>query len=88
LVKLLIYACKLGAIGDKIDISINSSIPIEIIDGSNKTLVPRFVDSHAHFLGGGGFKTRTPEINLIDITTARVITSNPATNLKLSNKGE
>jgi beta-aspartyl-dipeptidase (metallo-type) len=73
----LILSGKIGAIEDKIDISINTSIPIEIIDGSDKILVPGFIDSHVHILGGGGeggFKTRTPEINLTDITTAGVTT--------------
>jgi beta-aspartyl-dipeptidase (metallo-type) len=73
----LILAGKIGAIEDKIDITENGKVSIEIIDGSGKILVPGFIDSHVHILGGGGeggFKTRTPEINLTDITTAGVTT--------------
>jgi len=73
----LILSGKIGAIEDKIELSINANVSIEIIDGSNKILVPGFIDSHVHILGGGGeggFKTRTPEITLTDITTAGVTT--------------
>jgi len=75
----LIVAGKIGAIEEKIDITVtaNAQVHIEIIDGSNKILVPGFIDSHVHILGGGGeggFKTRTPEITLTDITTAGITT--------------
>lgn len=73
----LILAGKIGAIEDNIDINANSEIHIEIMDGSDKILVPGFIDSHVHILGGGGeggFKTRTPEITLTDITTGGVTT--------------
>lgn len=42
-----------------------------------KKIVPGFIDSHVHICGGGGegsFKTRTPEIQLTDMTTAGVTT--------------
>ena len=73
----LILAGKIGAIEDNIDITGNDKVSIEIIDGVDKILVPGFIDSHVHLLGGGGeggFKTRTPEITLTDITTAGVTT--------------
>jgi beta-aspartyl-dipeptidase (metallo-type) len=73
----LILAGKIGAIEDNIDITGNERVSIEIIDGVDKILVPGFIDSHVHILGGGGeggFKTRTPEITLTDITTAGVTT--------------
>jgi beta-aspartyl-dipeptidase (metallo-type) len=73
----LIVAGKIGAIEAKIDIGTNDEDYIEIIDGSDKILVPGFIDSHVHILGGGGeggFKTRTPEITLTDITTGGVTT--------------
>ena len=73
----LILAGKIGAIEDNIDITGNEKVSIEIIDGLDKILVPGFIDSHVHILGGGGeggFKTRTPEITLTDITTAGVTT--------------
>ncbi|MFW6381488.1 MAG: beta-aspartyl-peptidase [Bacillota bacterium] len=43
----------------------------QVIDGQDKYLVPGFIDGHQHIIGGGGeggFKTRTPEIQLSDIT--------------------
>ena len=73
----LILAGKIGAIEDKIDITGTEKVSIEIINGLDKILVPGFIDSHVHILGGGGeggFKTRTPEITLTDITTAGVTT--------------
>ena len=73
----LIIADKIGAIDDKIDIATDAEINIEIFDGSDKILAPGFIDSHVHILGGGGeggFKTRTPEITLTDITTGGVTT--------------
>lgn len=71
----LIAANKICRISD--EIKIESNIEIEVIDGSDKLLFPGFIDSHVHILGGGGeggFKTRTPEIMLSDITTGGVTT--------------
>lgn len=48
---------------------------IEIIDAENKILVPGFIDQHVHILGAGGesgFESRTPEINLSQITESGV----------------
>lgn len=73
----LILEGKIGAIEDTINIDINAEVHVEIIDGSDKILSPGFIDSHVHILGGGGeggFKTRTPEIILTDITTGGVTT--------------
>ena len=73
----LIVAGKIGAIEDKIEIATNVDDYIEILDGRDKILTPGFIDSHVHILGGGGeggFKTRTPEITLTDITTGGVTT--------------
>ncbi len=47
------------------------------IEASGKTLLPGFIDSHVHMIGGGGeggFATRTPEITLSKITTSGVTT--------------
>ncbi|MBC7086929.1 MAG: beta-aspartyl-peptidase [Tissierellales bacterium] len=49
----------------------------ELIDAKGKFVVPGLIDSHVHVCGGGGeggYKTRTPEITLTDITTAGVTT--------------
>ena len=59
-------------------ISIDATLKnVKLIDAEGKIVVPGFIDSHVHILGGGGeggFKTRTPEITLTDITTAGVTT--------------
>lgn len=64
-------------------LSISDSIPdfppynVQVIDGSGMYLFPGFIDSHVHILGGGGeggYHTRTPEINLTDITMGGVTT--------------
>lgn len=49
----------------------------EIIDLSGQTLLPGFIDSHVHLIGGGGeggYATRTPEILLSKVTTSGVTT--------------
>ncbi len=51
--------------------------PICEWDGTDKTLVPGFIDSHVHILGGGGEggpATRAPEITLDDVITSGVTT--------------
>lgn len=68
---------KIAAIGN--DIRAEFNVPVEVveIDGSGKILVPGFIDSHVHLLGGGGeggFATRTPEATLTGFTTAGVTT--------------
>lgn len=73
----LIVGDKIGEISDSISFGNNSSVEFEIIDGTGKILVPGFIDNHVHILGGGGeggFKTRTPEINLTDITVSGITT--------------
>ena len=50
---------------------------IKIIDGSNKKLIPGFIDQHVHITGGGGegsFKTRAPEITLSKLTKGGITT--------------
>ena len=73
---LLICGNKIEYVGDKIEIN-QTNLPLEIIDASNKLIFPGFIDSHVHILGGGGeggFKTRTPEINVKDIVEGGVTT--------------
>jgi beta-aspartyl-dipeptidase (metallo-type) len=72
----LLAANKIGYIKDTINLD-SSSIDVKLIDGTGKLLVPGFIDAHVHLIGGGGeggFKTRTPELNLTDATTAGVTT--------------
>lgn len=50
---------------------------INVIDAEEKIVVPGFIDSHVHILGGGGeggFKTRTPEIQISDIFEGGITT--------------
>lgn len=50
---------------------------LEVIDGEGKLLFPGFIDSHVHIIGGGGeggFKTRTPEIQLSELNSAGITT--------------
>lgn len=56
----------------------DSNLPVEVIDASNCYLVPGFVDSLVHFIGGGGeggFASRTPEMQLTDATLGGVTTA-------------
>jgi len=71
---LLIAGGQFIAVDEQLDISYKD---LKIIDGKNLIAVPGFIDSHVHILGGGGeggFKTRTPEIQLSDMITAGVTT--------------
>lgn len=52
-------------------------LPLTIIDAKGRKVIPGYVDQHVHIIGGGGesgFYSRTPEIQLTDITTAGVTT--------------
>jgi beta-aspartyl-dipeptidase (metallo-type) len=73
----LIIGNKIGAIEEDILIDFGDVVDVVTIDGTNQVLVPGFIDSHVHILGGGGeggYKTRTPEITLTDITRGGVTT--------------
>jgi beta-aspartyl-dipeptidase (metallo-type) len=73
----LIVNDKIGALDDKIEVSFEGAVEVEVIEGRGMLLVPGFIDSHVHILGGGGeggFKTRTPEIKLTDMTKSGVTT--------------
>ncbi|MCF8001800.1 MAG: beta-aspartyl-peptidase [Halanaerobiales bacterium] len=76
---LLIINDKIVKIAESIDEDkVISILDCEIIDSKDKYVVPGFIDSHQHFLGGGGeggFKTRTPEIKLTDIVKGGVTTA-------------
>lgn len=73
----LLIGGKIAGIEDNIHVELNDFVEVVEIDGSGKILVPGFIDSHVHILGGGGeggFGTRTPEATLTGLTTAGVTT--------------
>lgn len=73
----VIVGDKICSVGSNLSIGKNNAIDVEIIDGTGMILTPGFIDSHVHIIGGGGeggFKTRTPEIQLTDVTIGGVTT--------------
>jgi beta-aspartyl-dipeptidase (metallo-type) len=70
---------KIGAVGDGIKVTVaNAAGLVNEIDAEGMALVPGFIDSHTHMLGGGGeggYKTRTPEAVLTDFTMAGITTA-------------
>ena len=71
---ILIADRKIAKIEDFINIDENIGITIDL---KGKKVVPGFIDSHVHICGGGGeggFKSRTPEIQLTDMIKAGVTT--------------
>jgi beta-aspartyl-dipeptidase (metallo-type) len=73
---LLIVDRKIGFIKDKIELPENF-VDVKVIDAKGKKVVPGFIDSHVHLIGGGGeggYRTRTPEIQLTQATTAGITT--------------
>lgn len=72
---ILIAGEKIAAIGS--DLSLPGCYDCTIVDCTDKYIVPGFIDAHVHLIGGGGeggYATRTPEIQLTDITTSGVTT--------------
>ncbi len=76
---ILVIGDKIKSIEENISENFNLNfLNFKTINAEGKYLVPGFIDTHVHFLGGGGeggFKTRTPEIKLTDITTGGVTTA-------------
>ena len=73
---ILILGTKIGAVSEPGKIQI-AGLPVVEEDASNKILIPGFVDSHVHILGGGGEggpATRAPEIAVQDIIASGVTT--------------
>ena len=74
---ILILGSKIGAIADPGEIKI-SGFPVVEEDASDKFVIPGFIDSHVHILGGGGEggpSTRAPEITIQDIIGSGVTTA-------------
>lgn len=73
----LLIGDKIAAIDEHIVIDVNGAVQVLEINANGKSLVPGFIDSHVHILGGGGeggFSTRTPEASLTSLTTSGVTT--------------
>ncbi|GAB6137268.1 beta-aspartyl-peptidase [Halanaerobaculum tunisiense] len=74
---LLLAGAKIIKLADKISLPQSDFYPVEVIDLEGLKVVPGFIDPHVHLIGGGGedgFKSRTPEIQLTDLTTAGITT--------------
>jgi beta-aspartyl-dipeptidase (metallo-type) len=74
---ILICSDKIARIDDNIPSPSHDFYEVEIIDASNQIITPSFIDLHVHLTGGGGeggYTTRTPEIQLSQITTYGVTT--------------
>ena len=72
---ILVAGEKIAMIGE--GLSLPAVCDCEVVDCEGNYVVPGFIDSHVHLIGGGGeggYATRTPEIQLTDITTSGVTT--------------
>ncbi len=59
------------------EINLPEDLGVEIIDASHLLVLPGFIDSHVHVLGGGGeggFANRTPEATLSGLTRYGITT--------------
>jgi len=73
---ILIAGHKIIAFGQPGSIQVDG-FPLQVIEAAEKIVLPGFIDSHVHILGGGGEggpTTRAPEIHLEDIISAGVTT--------------
>lgn len=72
----IIAGGKIEAIVENVSIP-QGFAPVRVINAEGKLVFPGFIDSHVHIIGGGGeggFKTRTPEIQLSDIVVGGITT--------------
>lgn len=73
---ILIMGSKIGAIKEPGQIRIDG-LDVQVVNASEKIVMPGFVDSHVHILGGGGEggpATRAPEIAVEDIVSSGITT--------------
>lgn len=73
---IVILSDKIEGLYDEVKVPENF-INIQVIDGEGKIAVPGFIDCHVHIMGGGGeggFRTRTPELQLSSIVKGGITT--------------
>ncbi|MGD8534496.1 MAG: beta-aspartyl-peptidase [Candidatus Aminicenantes bacterium] len=73
---ILISGDKIAAVCEPDKIKIKG-MEFDVVDASEKTIIPGLIDSHVHILGGGGEggpATRAPEITIEDIIECGVTT--------------
>lgn len=76
--ELLIWGGKIVEVGDRLREKVASFADVQVVDASNKFVVPGFIDQHIHFLGGGDFEGplgRVPELHVGWITAGGVTTA-------------
>lgn len=73
---IVILSDKIEGLYDSVNIP-KDFINIQVIDGEGMIAVPGFIDCHVHIIGGGGeggFRTRTPELQLSSIIKGGITT--------------
>lgn len=73
---ILISGDKICAVSEPGQVKIEG-IEIDVVDASEKLVLPGFIDSHVHILGGGGEggpATRAPEITIEEVVSSGVTT--------------
>jgi beta-aspartyl-dipeptidase (metallo-type) len=75
---ILIIGDKIAKIGNvKVDKYLDLDLEAEVIDAAGRIVMPGIIDPHIHLIGGGGeggFATRTPEVQLTDLTQSGITT--------------
>ena len=75
IVDLLIINDKIAKIGQQL--AAPQGLDCQILDAQKRKVVPGYVDQHVHIIGGGGESgpySRTPEINLSELTKVGITT--------------
>ncbi len=76
----VIIGGRIALIDREIDLEkyLSLDIPVNVVSGEGKTLVPGFIDPHVHLIGGGGeggYHTRTPETHINQFVEAGITTA-------------